>query len=146
MASFLGGTAVKRGYYIEGRHFEITTVARDGDALPGGPERRWLRLPVMAVVAAAPALGGLFVISLPFLGFGLAAYAIGKKVASLVGAGAREVGATLAPELRPGEAYLTGKPEKDPSAKPDAAAAGEVKDAKLEALEKEVEQARKRRE
>jgi hypothetical protein len=146
MASFLGGTAVKRGYYIEGRHFEITTVARDGDALPGGPERRWLRLPVMAVVAAAPALGGLFVISLPFLGFGLAAYAIGKRVASLVGAGAREVGASLAPEVRPGEAYLTCKPEKGEASKPAAKGEGEVKDAKLEALEKEVEQARKRRE
>ncbi|HVI73374.1 MAG TPA: hypothetical protein VM683_00180, partial [Anaeromyxobacteraceae bacterium] len=82
MASFPGGTAVKRGYYIDGRQFEFATVERDGNALPGGPDRRWLRLPVIAVVAAAPALGGLFVISLPFLSFGLAAYAIAKKVAT----------------------------------------------------------------
>jgi len=142
MASFPGGTAVKRGYYIDGRQFEFATVERDGNALPGGPDRRWLRLPVIAVVAAAPALGGLFVISLPFLTFGLAAYAIAKKVATAVGAGARELGATLSPELRPGEAHLTGKPEKE--ATPPATEEGGSGDAKLDALESDIERARKR--
>ena len=142
MASFPGGTAVKRGYYIDGRQFEFATVERDGNALPGGPDRRWLRLPVIAVVAAAPALGGLFVISLPFLSFGLAAYAIAKKVATAVGAGARELGATLSPELRPGEAHLTGKPEKE--ATPPATEEGGSGDAKLDALESDIERARKR--
>ena len=140
MASFPGGTAVKRGYYIDGRQFEFATVERDGDALPGEPDRCWLRLPVIAVVAAAPALGGLFVISLPFLTFGLAAYAIAKKVATAVGAGARELGATLSPELRPGEAHLTGKPEKE--ATPPATAEGGSGDAKLDALESDIERAR----
>ena len=142
MASFPGGTAVKRGYYIDGRQFEFATVERDGNALPGGPDRRWLRLPVIAVVAAAPALGGLFVISLPFLTFGLAAYAIAKKVATAVGAGARELGATLSPELRLGEAHLTGKPEKE--ATPPATEEGGSGDAKLDALESDIERARKR--
>ena len=142
MASFPGGTAVKRGYYIDGRQFEFATVERDGNALPGGPDRRWLRLPVIAVVAAAPALGGLFVISLPFLTFGLAAYAIAKKVATAVGAGARELGATLSPELRPGEAHLTGKTEKE--ATPPATEEGGSGDAKLDALESDIERARKR--
>ena len=142
MASFPGGTAVKRGYYIDGRQFEFATVERDGNALPGGPDRRWLHLPVIAVVAVAPALGGLFVISLPFLTFGLAAYAIAKKVATAVGAGARELGATLSPELRPGEAHLTGKPEKE--ATPPATEEGGSGDAKLDALESDIERARKR--
>ena len=38
MATYRGGTAVKRGYYIDGTSFEFTTVERDGSALPGGPE------------------------------------------------------------------------------------------------------------
>jgi hypothetical protein len=141
MASFPGGTAVKRGYYIDGRQFEFATVERDGDALPGGPERRWLHLPVIAVIAVAPALGGLFVISLPLISFGLAAYAIAKKVVTVVGAGAAEVGATLSPDLMPGEAHLTGKAEK-PAATPPAAGGSAPADAKLDALEKEIEQAR----
>jgi hypothetical protein len=144
MASFPGGTAVKRGYYIDGREFEFATVERDGDALPGGPDRRWLHLPVIAVVAVAPALGGLFVISLPLISFGLAAYAIAKKVAKVVGAGAREIGATLSPELRPGEAHLTGKPEKEEPAAGAAKREGAAGDIELDALQDEVEQARKR--
>ena len=142
MASFPGGTAVKRGYYIDGRQFEFATVERDGDPLPGGQDRRWIHLPVVAVIAVAPALGSLFVISLPVISFGMAAYAIAKKVASVIGAGARELGATLSTELRPGEAHLTGKPHTDEPAAPGAQA--ESGDAKLDALQKEIEQARKR--
>ncbi|GEJ56010.1 hypothetical protein [Anaeromyxobacter diazotrophicus] len=140
MASFPGGTAVKRGYYIDGRQFEFATVERDGEALPGGPDRHWIHLPVIAVVAAAPALGSLFVLTLPAITLGLAAYAIARKVALVLGAGAREVAATLSPELRPGEAHLTGKPNAGEAAPP----AAPPPDAKLDALEKDIEQARKR--
>jgi hypothetical protein len=71
-----------------------------------------------------------------------------KKLASAIGAGAREVGATLAPELRPGEAHLTGKPEAEatpPPAEPGAGAAPS-KPSELDAVAKKVEQARQRRE
>lgn len=140
MASIPGGTAVKRGYYIDGRHFEFTTVERDGDALPGPPERRWLYMPTLAVVAVAPALGGLFVLSLPFVGFGLAAYALARKVGGVARAGAREIAATLAPEQRPGEAYLTGKVEKDQG----GSAAKKPADPKLDALGQDIDEARRR--
>lgn len=140
MASFPGGTAVKRGYYIDGRQFEFATVERDGEALPGGPDRHWIHLPVVAVIAVAPALGSLFVLTLPAITFGLAAYAIARKLALVIGAGARELGATLSPELRPGEAHLTGKPNASEAAPP----AAPPPDVKLDALEKDIEQARKR--
>lgn len=142
MASIPGGTAVKRGYYIDGRHFEFANVEHDGGTLPGPPERRWLYMPTLAVVAAAPALGGLFVLTLPFIGFGLLAYAIARKLAGAARTGARELGATLAPELRPGEAYLTGKAEKDEG----EGAPPNAPDADLDALQKDVEDARRRRE
>jgi hypothetical protein len=76
MASFPGGSAVKSGHYIHGKSFEFATVEKDGGTLPGGPEASWVRIPVWLVVAAAPALGGLFVVTFPLIGFGVTAYAL----------------------------------------------------------------------
>jgi hypothetical protein len=118
MASFPGGSAVKSGHYIHGKSFEFATVEKDGGTLPGGPEASWVRIPVWLVVAAAPALGGLFVVTFPLIGFGVTAYALVRKVARLAGAGATELAATLATRAVPGEAHLTG----------DAAARPEVKE------------------
>jgi hypothetical protein len=136
MATYIGGTAVRRGYYIDGRSFGFITVERDGDALPGGPERRWLHVPVLAVIAAAPTLGSLFVMTLPFLGFGLVAWKLASKLAPAAWAGARELSATVAPPLSTGEAYLAGAPPKD------AAATPPPPDEKLDAVAADIEAAR----
>jgi len=142
MATYPGGTAVKRGYFIDGKTFEFTTVERDGSALPGGPERRWLHLPVIVVIAVAPALGGLFVLSFPLIGFGVVAYSLAKKLVPAARAGARELIATLGPSWVPGEAHLHGGTA--PDAKP-----GDAKDSplpaseRLDALQSEIDQARK---
>lgn len=140
MATYAGGTAVKRGYYIDGASFEFTTVERDGSALPGGTERRWLHVPVIAVIAAAPALGGLFVLAFPLIGFGVLAYSVAKKLIPAARAGAREIGATLSPSWVPGEAHLTGEdvPKKEaPNASPQPGSE------RLDALQSEVDEARK---
>ncbi|HEX7623718.1 MAG TPA: hypothetical protein VF400_09125 [Anaeromyxobacteraceae bacterium] len=140
MATYVGGTAVKRGYYIDGASFEFTTVERDGSALPGGPERRWLHLPVLVVMAAAPALGGLFVVAFPLIGFGVLAYSIAKKLVPAARAGVREIGATLSPSWVPGEAHLTG--EEAPKAA-DASPSAKPGSERLDALQSEIEEARK---
>jgi len=139
MATYRGGTAVKRGYYIDGASFEFTTVERDGSALPGGPERRWLHVPVLAVIAAAPALGGLFVLTFPLIGFGVLAYSLAKKLIPAARAGAREIGATLSPSWVPGEAHLTG----EDAPKEEGANAPPKSDERLDALQSEVDRARK---
>jgi hypothetical protein len=105
--TFEGGTRVKSGYYVNARSFEFANVASDGEALPGGSEKRFLRIPTLAVMLAAPALGGLFVVALPFIGFGVAAHAIVRKLAG----GAKEVAATVAtPPMPLGSTALTGTP------------------------------------
>ena len=143
MATYAGGTPVKRGYYIEGKSFEFTTVERDGSALPGGPERRWLHVPVLVVIAAAPALGGLFVLSFPLIGFGVVAYSLAKKLAPAALAGARELAATLGPSWVPGEAHLDGGTAPDAPKPADAKGSPLPGSERLDALQSEIDQARK---
>jgi hypothetical protein len=105
--TYEGGTRVKSGYYVNARSFEFANVSSDGAALPGGPEKKFLRIPTLAVMLAAPALGGLFVVALPFIGFGVAAHAVVRKFAG----GAKEVAATVATAPMPvGSTALTGTP------------------------------------
>jgi hypothetical protein len=137
MTTYAGGTRVKSGYYVDARSFTFANVERDGGVLPGEAGSRWVRVPVLAVMAAAPALGGLFVVALPFIGFGVTAYALVRAVGGRAREGARELAATVAtPGLAPGEAHLAGRPaEGDGSEKP----AG---DERAEALAREIEEKR----
>ena len=128
--TFAGGSRVNSGYYIDAKSFSFANVEKDGGALPGPSDRKFVRIPTLAVMAAAPALGGLFVVALPFLGFGMVVYAVARKL----GVGAKEIAATVAtPAMPAGSAALTGKPAEE-------GATGEVaKDAKAEELAKEIE-------
>jgi hypothetical protein len=128
--TFAGGTRVNSGYYVNARTFEFANVEKDGTALPGGPEAKFVQIPTLVAMAAAPALGGLFLMFLPLIGFGLVAYAAAKKI----GLGAKEVAATVATAPMPaGSTALTGTP-------PEKGATGELaKDANAEALAKEIE-------
>jgi hypothetical protein len=134
MTTYPSGTAVKSGYYLDTAGFSIATVSSDGAKLPGAPGARWLRVPVLAVMAAAPVVGGLFVVALPFIGFGLGAWAISRAVGGKVKGGAAEVAATLASPMATGEAHLTGAPGKD-----EAPAAGAKADEKVEAVAREID-------
>lgn len=105
--TFAGGTRVGSGYYVNARSFEFANVEKDGTALPGGPDAKFVRVPTLVAMAAAPALGGLFVVALPFLGFGMLVVAIARKL----GVGAKEVAATVAtPAMPVGSTALTGTP------------------------------------
>lgn len=133
MATYVGGAQVRSGYYLDASKLAFANVEKDGGTLPGGAEARWTRVPVALVVAAAPVLGGLLVVTLPLVGFGVAAYAIGRKLSSRARAGAQEIAATVAPGWAPGEAHLTGEPPEE-----DAAKAPPAKDEHVERLEKEI--------
>ena len=128
--TFAGGTKVSSGYYVNARSFEFANIHSNGEVLPGGPTARFVRVPTLVAMLAAPALGGLFVVTLPFIGFGMVAYAAAKKL----GVGAKEVAATVATSPMPaGATALTGTPtEKN--------ASGEsVSTEKMEELAKEIE-------
>jgi hypothetical protein len=137
MATYTGGSAVRSGHYIEGRSFEWAVVRRDGDPLPGAPATRWVRVPTVLAMAAAPAIGGLLVIGLPFISVGVAAYTLARALGGQARANAEKMAALLVPGFAPGEAHLAGEPHEG-----GPAAEGEAKPAapheRLDKLEAEI--------
>ena len=127
--TFASGTRVNSGYYLNTRSFALVNVEKSGTALPGSGAR-FLRVPTLVAMAAAPALGGLFVVALPFIGFGV----LGHAVVRALKGGAKEVAATVAaPPMPAGSAALTGTPA-EKNAHGEAAAHPET-----EKLAKEIE-------
>lgn len=131
---YASGTAVSSGYYYDARRWAVVPVAHDGDRLPGDAGE-YVRIPTAAALAAAPVLGGLFLVFLPFIGFALLARAAARPVLRRFGASARELAGTVTPGWKPGEAHFTGgeRPED----------AGERREARLDALAKEIEERRR---
>jgi hypothetical protein len=138
MATMTGGMQVRNGYYWNMGKWEVIPVARDGEVLPGARSDKFLRIPLIAVFAILPVMGGLFVVFLPFIGFALAIYAAVKPLVALFHRSAQDLAATVTPGWQPGEAHFTGKradesrEEKGPPAK----------DGVLEELEREIESKR----
>jgi hypothetical protein len=133
MTTLSGGAAVRNGYYWNLGKWEVTPVERDGAALPGGRGDRYLKVPLLAVLALLPIMGGLLVVALPFIGFALALYAAVRPLLGLFHRSARDLASTVSPGWLPGEAHFTGK------------RAGEAReegppsrDGRLEELEREV--------
>ncbi len=128
--TFESGSRVSSGYYVNARSFEIVNVEKDGSVLAGKAGGKFVRIPTLVAMAAAPALGGLFVVALPFIGFGVAVHAVVRAFAG----GAKEVAATVATAPMPaGSTALTGTPsEKEASGKPE-------EHAETEKLAKEIE-------
>ena len=119
-------SSVQSGYYWNPKKWSVTPVAKDGDVLPGEAGDKYVKVSLPLAIAAAPVLGGLFVVFLPFIGFGLTAYALANKLAGGAKKSAAELASTVTPGWRPGEAHLTGKPgetsEKDVPAHSEAMA------------------------
>ena len=68
----------RNGYYLNTKTFALRHADELGSRC--GLDGRWMRIPTLVAIPAAPVLGGLFVVTLPFVGVAMAAYAIGKKV------------------------------------------------------------------
>ena len=125
----IGGATVPGGFYWNTNAWALVTVNGKSGKLPGNGEP-YLKVSALAMLTVAPLMGGLYVMFLPFIGFALLAQYVGKSIVGAARKGAEDVAGALVPEMRPGEAYLTGKKDgKKGRAKPD----GEVED-----LEKEV--------
>lgn len=109
-----GGGRVKGGFYWDLAKWTILTIPREGGFLPGGPERGYLRIPALLLLLLAPAMGGLYVLFLPFIGFAMVLHAAGRALGKALGRALMGLVATVSPAWRPGEAYFAGKhaPEK----------------------------------
>jgi len=111
MASRVGGTTVKAGFYWNPKEWAIVTIEGPGGNLPGTPADRYMRIPVLAMLLAAPVMGGLFVMFLPLIGFALVLQHLARLTATATRRGAATLLATMSPSWRPGEATFAGRPE-----------------------------------
>lgn len=133
MKTFNGGSSVKGGYYWNTEKWEICPVKGEAGILPGGPSDRFVKVSTPALFVLAPAIGGAYALFLPFIGFAMATYALGRKIGLVGSKAVGDAAATMTPAWRPGEAYLAGKPNEK---KADAEAA---KSRELDDLAAEVE-------
>ena len=79
------GDKAKGGFYWNLKTWEVTLVRRNGDALPGAADERYVRIPTAALVIVGPMMGFLFVVFLPFIGFALTLRELYRKVAGWIG-------------------------------------------------------------
>jgi hypothetical protein len=136
MARYTGGSKVPGGYYWNPRGWSVEVVPSQGGRLPA-VEANFVRVPFPLALLIVPILGAVFLVFLPLIGFGLFAYAIGKRLGGGVKRHATELASTVQPGWVAGEAHLTGKPGEEKK--------GEAKaPPELEKLEKEIEAARKK--
>ena len=78
-----GGAAVHGGYYFNPARWAIEVVERDGMRLPEG-KGTWRRIPAAAALALTPVLGAMFLVALPFIGFGCMVHALARSAREAV--------------------------------------------------------------
>ncbi len=137
MNAIHGGSAVQGGYYLSKSNWEVFPIARDGERLPGPASEHYVKIPTAAAFVVVPALGGLMVLFLPFIGLYMTVTAAAAKVSGMFRSSAQDLAATVTPGWAPGAAHLTGKGAEK---KEGEAAEGE---AALGELSKEIEEKRK---
>lgn len=73
MKGIKGGDKVKAGFYWRASRWEIVPIEGAGAALPGDETERYYRIPTLGMLVAAPVMGAVFVVFLPFIGFAIVA-------------------------------------------------------------------------
>jgi hypothetical protein len=76
------GETARGGFYFNAKTWELTLHRKDGDALPGGESDLYVRVPTAALLVLGPAMGFLFVIFLPLIGFALTFRELGHRAAA----------------------------------------------------------------
>jgi len=104
-----GGHLVKTGTYwnlANGNRVQMEEVG----VLPGERTTRYIKAPVAVMIMAAPVIGLVFAVFLPFIGIAMALSLIGRKLAKTV---TEAAASSMSFGWRPIEAYLAGKKRKD---------------------------------
>ncbi len=96
MRHILGGTKVRGGFYWDRTRHDLQVVPAEGGVLEGGAERRYVRVPALALLLLGPVAGGLYVVAMPVIGVALLAKNLVRKLSA---AGAAE---SAAKPPRPG--------------------------------------------
>ena len=100
-----GGERVGKGTYWNLGNGERVDIQEEG-VLPGNEKKTYYRMPAAAVIVAAPVLGLMYAMFLPFIGIAMAVKLVGQKI----GGGVMEtVQGSASFGFRPSESYLAGK-------------------------------------
>ncbi len=79
LKNYRGGEEVKKGFYASMNRWAIEMVKATGDPLPGAADEKYVRLPTIMMLFAAPLIGFAFVIFLPLIGFVLLGAMVWRK-------------------------------------------------------------------
>ncbi len=109
MTRLSAGTPVKRGYYFSIKNWSVNPVEKDGTILNGQPDEQFIPVPLPVAVMLAPALGAMFLMFMPFIGFYLTAKTLLRPVAGAFKKSTAEVAASMSPGMAAGTAHLAGK-------------------------------------
>ncbi len=83
MTRYHGGAKVRSGFYWHPGKWEIIAVGKSGAVLPAPEETSYIRLPTFLLMVVGPALGGVYMIFLPLIGFGMLFAVAAKKLVAL---------------------------------------------------------------
>jgi len=100
-----GGHTVKAGTYWNLANGSRVQMEQEG-ALPGSGDIRYIKAPVVVMLMAAPVIGLIFAVFLPFIGIAMTLSLVGKKLASVA---TEATAGSMSFGWRPIEAYLAGK-------------------------------------
>ena len=99
-----GGHKVAAGTYWNMTNGSRVQMEQEG-VLPGDQKTRYIKAPVAVMLMAAPVIGLVFAVFLPFIGIAMTLSLIGKK---LVDGVASAAAGSMSFGWRPIEAYLAG--------------------------------------
>jgi len=103
-----GGHTVKAGTYWNMTNGNRVTMEQEG-VLPGDASTRYIKAPVAVMLMAAPVIGLVFAVFLPFIGIAMTLKLIGQKLMEGVASAAA---GSVSFGWRPIEAYLAGRKRK----------------------------------
>ena len=103
-----GGERVGKGTYWNLGNGERVDIQEEG-VLPGNEKKTYYRMPAAAIIVAAPVLGLMYAMFLPFIGIAMLVKLVGQKI----GGGVMEtVQGSASFGWRPSESYLSGRKKK----------------------------------
>ena len=103
-----GGHKVAAGTYWNMTNGSRVQMEQEG-VLPGDQKTRYIKAPVAVMLMAAPVIGLVFAVFLPFIGIAMTLSLIGKK---LIDGVASAAAGSMSFGWRPIEAYLAGRKTK----------------------------------
>lgn len=106
MTLYKGNETVQPGFYVNLRGLSFEAVEQP-KALPGNSSATYRRVPVLAMLAAAPLIGLIFLVFLPFIGIAMVGHLLAGKATELVADTARAGARVLRPNWEPSLAFLS---------------------------------------